>query len=251
MLHDNILVDLGLSKEQSQVYEVLLEFGYLPARVIANKVNLSRPLVYKILDQLIINGLVRKDESKTKVAVFYPEHPNNLKNLIEIKEKEIEKIKESFEMMYSRLLSEYNFYVGKPNVLFYEGKKGVTRVHDEIIEENKDILLIRSIFDRPTELEGKELDKRIKEQAENGIHTRAITPVTPYLSESIKTDFEKLVTRRVLPKDKLSLPSQITIFGYKIAITSYKEEIFTTIIESKELSKSYREQFNLIWDISK
>jgi len=43
----------------------------------------------------------------------------------------------------------------------------------------------------------------------------------------------------------------IYVYGNKVSVWSTAKEPIITIIESKELSKSYREQFNLIWDISK
>ena len=76
------LTQTGLTKDQSAVYETLVKKGALPASDAAFAAGISRPLAYKILDELLETGLVEKDESR-KVARFTPAHPLKLKEVVE------------------------------------------------------------------------------------------------------------------------------------------------------------------------
>ncbi len=46
------LCKLGISKKEADVYLVLLELGYCSVQKIAQKLELSRPTVYRVLKDL-------------------------------------------------------------------------------------------------------------------------------------------------------------------------------------------------------
>jgi len=86
-----ILKELGLSNNESKVYQVLVEFGQVSAGEITSKTDVSHSKIYNILDSLIQKGLVKIIPEKTKK--FIPSDPSQFLELIEKKEKTLEKAK--------------------------------------------------------------------------------------------------------------------------------------------------------------
>ena len=62
-MHEPILKQLGLTDDQIVVYETLLKAWVIKASALAQKTPFKRVLMYKLLDDLILLGLVEKDES--------------------------------------------------------------------------------------------------------------------------------------------------------------------------------------------
>ena len=126
--NEKILIEAGLSEEQSAIYGALLDKGPLKAGAIASWTGLKRGLIYKVLDQLENMGLVSQKGGDGTVAVFAPEHPSRLAEIMERKEKSIALARETVLLSLGTLSSKFNLLSGKPNVQFYEGKDGVERV---------------------------------------------------------------------------------------------------------------------------
>ena len=49
----------------------------------------------------------------------------------------------------------------------------------------------------------------------------------------------------------LAMPNDNIIYGNKIAITSVQDDLFVTMIESKEVVETYRSFFELAWQSTK
>ena len=79
-MYEEILIKSGLTRDQAKIYEVLLKNGVLPASKISLKAGLKRGLGYKIIEQLVVLGLVEKIDKK--VALFAPNHPSKIKELL-------------------------------------------------------------------------------------------------------------------------------------------------------------------------
>lgn len=251
-MNEEILSQIGLTKEQSNVYSLLLEKGFMSAGKLSTLSGLKRGLTYKILDRLEELELVEKKEKAGSVTFFYPKHPDRLKELFNLKKKELEKTEETFNHSFSQFMSQFNLLEGKPNIQFYEGKSGIEKLYNDINLHKKDILLIRSPFDNDhPELE-KLVNKQIKKQIENNINTRAITPVVESTADTVSIhDKERLVERRLVDRDDLMIPAQIVIYGNKIGITGYRDQLITTIIESSDITETFTKIFEFMWKNAK
>ncbi len=204
-------------------------------------------MAYKVIDQLLDLGLVERIDT-AKVALFAPTHPDRLTDLITKKQESLRIAEQSIKSVLGNMVSDYNLYSGKPNIRFYEGPQGVQTLYDDILLEKKDILLIRSPFDDSRPELADMVNKQIHSQKKNGIKTRAITPIgSSSISTAIHEDKERLVTRCLISKENFSLPAQILIYGDKVALTSYKEFLVTTIIQNPDIRETFETIFNHIW----
>jgi len=251
-MHTKYLENAGLSDDQILVYTTLLQNGRLHASKISLLSGLKRSLVYKVLSQLSELKLVEKDSSGT-ITKFIPEHPEVIKTLLENRIEELSKAHGTLEANLSEMVSQYNYVSNKPNVQFFEGEEGLKKVFDDIILAKESILIFRSVYESNHTSIRELISKQIKRQVLNNIATRAITPEVPSGPDFVPNphhDKSRLVERRVLKKKDFSLPAQIIIYGEKVGITSFKNGIFTTIIDNEDISESFKKIFDHLWDKS-
>ena len=245
-----LLEQIGLNEEQAKVYLSLISSGTLPARKIALQSGVNRSLVYKILKQLIELGLVIENLVPSSVSTFTALHPSHLHSFIKKKEEDLKLADNALHETISILGAQFNLTNKKPSVRFYEGIKGIEMLYKDIIHTGKDIKLIRSPFDKNTpEIEAL-LRKQINDQVEKNINVKMIGPVldVPSYEELLERDKKRLVTRCQIPKEKINIPAQITIYGEKVSMTSYKDHMITTIVEDKGVSETFNILFDLIWE---
>jgi len=247
---EKILIEAGLSEEQSLVYGSLLDRGSQKASVLTSWLGIKRGLVYKVLEQLESMGLVEKKGGVGSVAVFSPLHPNKLLDIIDARAKSILLTKETVTYSLGGLASKFNLLTGKPNVQFYEGVDGLKTIYADVLAEKVDILLIRSPFDNKHPEITPIVTKQIKDQVNKGIHTKAITPVVDDTKVSIESsDAINLVERRLVSLSDFNEPAQILVYGKnKVAITSFNEKMISTIIDDPAIHGTFVALFNYIWN---
>lgn len=241
------LQEIGLTEDQAKVYRTLLELGPSKAFKIAFNSGVKRALTYKILDQLEEMGLVTSVETEEdKVTTFSPVHPSKLEELINLKRKNVADAENSLNSIIQTLTSSYNLANKKPNVQFFEGEKGVKYVYDDILRQKCDILIFRSYLDNTNESVSKIIDELRDRQRRLGLKVRLISSKKP-TQEIVKRDKENNVSRKYLEEEKFSLPAQISVYGDKVAIISYKDPIITTVIENSEIRTAFAILFELVW----
>lgn len=245
------LIHAGLTKDESLVYTTLIERNNSTASALAVRASLSRQLTYKTLDGLIEKGLVTKVDAPQAVSRFTAEHPLKLRELIDSKRAKLEQDKSALEGALGPLISAYTALSGKPGVRILEGIAGIEELYEDILNENNDLLLIRS----PKDVSHPELQdivtKQIDAQVKQNIRTQAITPFTNETDSELENwDASHLVTRRLVHLEQLSIPAQIIVYTHKVAITAYEEKLMTTIIDNEAIAETFRLLFTFLWNAS-
>jgi sugar-specific transcriptional regulator TrmB len=247
---DDILKRVGLDEAEIMVYSFLLLEGESAAGEIIKNTPLKRGHVYNILKSLVEKGLVEMFE-KNKVAHFRLEHPSQLEKFLTHKTEELKRTQAVFEDILPKFISQFQLSTKRPSVQYFEGIEGLQKIYDDIIREQSDICLIRSIYDDKHPEIDKAVIKQIQRQMKVGIHTRAITPLVKETPHTVlKHDTERFVTRRIISFNKMALPGQIIIYKNKAAITDLKDTFISTLIENKNIADTFRALFNYIWDLA-
>jgi sugar-specific transcriptional regulator TrmB len=245
---EKLIQNIGLSEEEAKIYVCLVQLGTIPARKIALETKINRSLVYKVLKQLIDQGIVIEDKNKKAISVFRALHPSKLQTFVKQKESDLKLADQSFYEVVSTLGAQFNLTCGKPTVHFYEGVEGLKYVYKDILFTKKDIKLIRSPKDNDIPELGKLVTEQIKKQVERGIKTEAIVPMELSYDDFImKRDVENLVTRCRIPREELHIPAQIIIYGHKVAMTSFEGCMITTIIEDIGIAETHTQIFDRLW----
>jgi sugar-specific transcriptional regulator TrmB len=244
--HESVFSSAGLTKEQSSIYGALLADGSMEAGKISVRTGLDRTFVYKVLGQLVDLGLVEKNEKVGKVARFVALHPSRLKDIFDERKMVVENAQKVLESGLGNLVSAYNLNSGRPNVTFYEGIEGVSRIYQDILVDGNEVLAVKSVHDSDSgevvELKRENYRKRI----EAGIRTTLLAPEGHQSLEYVAKSKSSLFVGYGISKDRLSIPAQILVYGDKVAIIDFKGEIITTLIENPDVATSMRAIFNLL-----
>lgn len=251
-MESNILTELGLTKDEANIYGILLEGGFMPARLVSIKAGLGRPLTYKILDDLIMKELIEKKEVNNKVALFAPVHPKELEKLLEKKKDEIENTKKTLENSIGQMISKYNLSIGKPNVQFFEGIEGIKKVLE-------DTLMVPSGTEIYTYADIEAITKYIPEinkvysNKREGlkIKKRGLVLDTIKAREIITNYHTDVTETRFIKSDIGEFETVIQIYENKISyITLKNNSMIGVIIEDSSIYKIHKAIFETLWGLT-
>lgn len=250
--YSDILKRAGLNQNEARVYDLLLNRGQTSILELNKALpEITRTNLYNILYSLRDEGVVEQTIKGKKIN-FKPADPHKLRDLLSQRRQKIIESEAVIEGVLPQMLSLYNLTTNKPSVRYYEGTQGVELVYKELNNSNaKELLLIRSIYDDDHPELKKLVEKQILKQVNLGIKTKALTPLVAESKLTFKEyDAKRLVTRRIVERERLILSAQILIWGNVVAISSMKGKLISTVIENKSISDTFKTIFEFIWDSS-
>lgn len=240
------LQKLGLNEKEVKVYLAALELGYAPVQNIAKKAQINRATAYFIIDGLLNRGLMTQIE-KDKKTYYAAEDPKGLGVIIDKKIKDAEEVRGVFKNILPQLESIYNLSIEKPKIRYYEGMEGLQAMRSEFLQvAQKEILgfvsldqLLKYFPAQETELTKKRIEKGIKSRV---IYTREAGPIEG------ATDKEALREARYVPRNKINLATDVSIYGNRVSMVFLREKMGGVIIENHELADTMRAIFELAWE---
>ena len=253
---EKILIDAGLSEEQALIYNTLLDKGSMKAGPIASWSGIKRGLVYKVLDQLIILGLVIKNENEGAVAIFSPAHPSRILEMIEKKEKDLILTKDIINSSLGLLSSKFNLLHDKPTVQFFEGLKGAEKILQDTLNAKTEVL---TYLDMETvEKYFKEVnDKYVKKREEKENKKRILALDTEFTRNLFKKwytenpDYFKITDIKMVKTPIDDVKGAMQIYDNKIGIiTITNENIIAILIEDERINKLFKSMFEAIYSTS-
>jgi len=227
------LTQAGLTENESKVYLALIDLGPSLAGQISRKTGIHRRTVYDIIEMLIKKGLIGYICQNNR-KLFQASNPNRILEII--KEKQ-----ELLSPLVKDLLEKYQKTKEKEETNFYKGKEGLKTIFEDQLE-NKEILILNASPDAYEILQFyfKWYDKKRKQKK---IKTRIIAT-----DKKIKKI--PLSEIKYLPQ-KYTSPVAVNIYGDKTAIILWAKEPIAIVIKNLEISKGYRQYFELMWNIAK
>lgn len=240
-----MLKKIGLIDSEIKLYLALLELGAQGANILARKTDIKRANVYYFLESLKEKGLITQFSDMSGVKHFRAEKPEKLLEYIDTKEKELEEEREKVNHIIpdlKQLASKQPYDV--PKVRYYEGKKSVERLYEEIFS-SKEVLAIANIdsvgaiFPKYAWGLKEILPQRNIKMKELIVESKS---ADRYLKE-MKSDFHKM---KKLPKN-LSFSTDILIYKKKVAYISYRQVITAFVIEDSLINEAERKIFEGLW----
>jgi len=245
MIMRHILVELGLTESEASAYEALIKLGKQPASELLRESGLSRPNLYYALGQLQKRGLVK--ENRRGKAVFEAVSPRELEQLGRSNVERAQETLDEFRQVLPGLLSQYTLSTDKPVVWFREGIQGLADAYEDIHQNAKDLLIIPSRWDRTSPELNKLIDQQVKRQHEKGIKVRVIADGAHTTPQDV-TNWKKYgMLVRLVPQLPFSLPAQILIWNNTVALTTFRKELLTTMIQHEDVAESMRLIFDVLW----
>jgi len=243
------LEQLGLSKEESAVYEALLAAKSLTAAELLSKIPYKKGNLYNILHGLEEKGLVLRSD-KAKRARFEAAHPNKVLDLVEKRDQELHKAKTSIEAALPQILSAYNLNHAKPGVRFYEGLEGMKKVAYDSLTAKTEILQFVDI----EALKGFQVMEAdyVRKREKLGIKKRFISPDTASAREDAKSYNWNITDARIIEKKFGFAQTLVQIYDNKTTyITLGKNKLIGVIIEDDSIATLNRTLFEFMWDKAK
>jgi len=250
--YTNALINAGLENDQAVVYEALLRGGEQQASKVAKEVPLSRPLVYKILEELIELDLAEKKHAEGSIATFSPKHPVGIVKAIDARKAEIERTKESFEAISGSLASLFNLSSGKPGVQFFEGENGVWEVLMDSLTATEEILaysdldaIARYIPELNTKYAALRESRKVKK--------RALVIDSPETRKFLRSYDPTFTTQKLITSQGETPAFQTTmqIYNSKVSyITLTETYLVGVIITDPNIASTHRYLFESLWTLS-
>jgi sugar-specific transcriptional regulator TrmB len=251
-----ILIDAGLSPDQAVVYELLIRLGNKPASELvkalpANHV-LSRPQVYKILDELIERGLVEKRDAPGKVATFAVTHPDTLTKTLAQSKAQFDEQYERASKGIPQLTSLFNLTAGKPGVQYFEGKDGLWQVLEDTLTATEEILTyadVEAINTYIPELNAEYValreDKHVKK--------RGLVVDTPAARKFLASYTGQVTTTKLIPRTQALGVFQtiIQIYDNKVSyMTMSEHHLIGIIITDQFIANTHKFLFESMWQVA-
>lgn len=224
---------LGLTENEIKVYLKLLELGPSLAGTISRKTGIHRRTVYDITERLIEKGLIGYISNNNR-RYFEATSPEQFKELVKEQESIVEDI-------LPDLMKQYNFKQDKKSTSFYRGKRGLKAVFEDQLSQKEELYIIGGSAQAYDTLKFY-FPHYDRERKKKKINAKII-----FNHEAKKLKLNIPLSKiKYLPKE-LSTPSATNIYGDTVSIILWGEDPFAIVIRDKEVAKSYKNYFTLLW----
>lgn len=244
-MYIELFQQLGLSKNEAQIYEALLKCGEANISKIAKKTGINRRNVYDVLNRMMDKGLVYLALQK-KENLYSPAEPNRLREMLNEKENILLESMPNLEALFHSQQKENEVYI-------YKGPEGWKNYMRDMIRIGKPAYFINA--------KGAWLDKRVShffpqfyKQAQKKqirfyhLFDPKVKNECPHILDLIADNY------RFLPEG-YSAPGAIDIFGDHVNILSnikiggFEEDFSFTVIVNPHIAESFRTWFRMMWDM--
>jgi len=236
------LRSLGLLESEVKVYLAALEGGPSTVIDLAGATRLSRPATYTAIETLTERGLMSTVQAGKK-RLFAAEHPDRLLQYAKRRESELRARVADLE----RALPELALRVGgeKPIVKLFEGKEGIQAIAEDIRETRPQrIDEITNVDAMRTALSNEDLLPIRHELERIGTRVRGL-----YAGTNLRPPPN--VDARALPERYCRFRGNISVTSKRIAIVTFTGKLHSIMVESEDLSDTFRTLFELAWETAK
>ena len=236
-MDDKILQNAGLTKVEAKIYSSLIDLGPSLAGQISRKSGIHRRSVYDAMERLIEKGLVSYI-SKNNRRYYEAANPERLLEIIKEKEN-------ALNAAIPDLIKRFSFVKEKEETLFYKGKEGLKTIFEDQINEGKDIFVFGGSANA-NEIVKYYFPHYDRQRIKKKIKIKII------FDKEDKNKIGKipLAEIRFLPKGYGGLTAT-NIYADKVAIILWSEQPLAILIKNREIAKSYKNYFDLLWRIAK
>lgn len=236
------LKKIGLDELESRVYLSLLQLQDALVSDIAEKTKLNRSSLYSILTKLCEKGIVTYI-LRNNTRYYRAAEPQKLLAMIREKEDTLRKI-------MPELIALHKPMSKKPIIEILEGKEGIKTLLNDILHERK-TWQAYSAGGHGRRVLGPLVDLFEKERENKKIVMLALM-IKQKEAYKRAEEFRQMKYSQVrfMPRPYESL-SSTWIYSDRICIIFWYEEYpFAMRIIDKKLSESYKEHFNMLWEIA-
>jgi sugar-specific transcriptional regulator TrmB len=244
----SFLQTIGLSKNEAELYELLLRLGEVPVWKIQQEVTLKRPTLYLTLQNLEKKGLVSKRDFEKKIH-FRPEPPTKLLSLAEKQYNELDRAKIDLQMILPQMTSSYIMAVEKPIVTTYEGIEGLKHMYEDTVKEQKTIYSVLQTAEVDPALYKWLTTTYIRKRIKLQIPAKVIVASGKWSEEYQKKDEAEFRETILVPSDRFPIKHELVIYGDKVGFINYKkgESLLGVLVNHPQIAQTMKAFFDLAW----
>lgn len=244
MVKYNVLREAGLNENECKIYQRLLEYGELTPPKLAILTGLTRQNTYMVLKSLAQKDLIEEFEKQKKLT-YRPQHPQKLVDFVSAKKREGEMAEEAIKANLPILANLYNLSNYKPSISYFEGMEGIKTIHEEALRSKpEEIMVFQSIYDQ--QRLGRYLESYVRRRGDKGIRARMISPRKGAKGEIENEPHLNRMTKYI-PDGLFQTSAEISFSDNLVAFITYQKKIGGFVITSKEVSKTLRVIFEMVW----
>jgi len=236
-MKEQILEEIGLSRNEAKIFVSLLDLGSSTAGKIAEKSNVHRTNVYDALERLIEKGLV-SFVIKGKIKLFESTDPKILMSLIKEKENKLQTI-------MPQLLLSQQLAKDKSEAHIYQGVVAVRNMLNHFVELGQP----RYTYGVP-----KRASEMITKCFLENYHRRRANAKIPMkmIYNSDAKERVKWLNKQPYTETRYSAPDcdspvSTTICGDEVVMTLYDDTPLTIQIKNAKIAQAYKRYFDVLW----
>jgi len=246
-MEETQLIRLGLNNNEAKVYLALLRKGTASAGELIKITEFHRNIVYDNLEKLIDKGLVSYIlEGKRKV--FQANPPENITEMLDKEQEKLnekKKIAEEIKKSISKIISTQGL---EQEATIFRGIRGIKFLLQNTLDIGKDYYVFgapKSSLDimGTTYWENYNMKREKKKILIKMIFNEDLREWSDKITSS-------LTRIKFLPKKFDSL-TETMIYGDNVVIIVWSEKPIATLIKDKNIAKSYKQYFNILWKQAK
>jgi sugar-specific transcriptional regulator TrmB len=240
----------GLNETDTKIYIKLLEKKYWRPSELAIIVNENRTTVYKVLDKLIENKLVTKDDSD-KTLKYSACNPTRLLEISNEKKREQENSANLLNTSVQMLLSEYVKNNEQPGVRYFQGIEGIEQIFADQVEDKQPIYF--QLSSKAIDYYGFDKMHDLRMMAVNaGIPRYSIVADNHKATKNYaETDKQYLLSRTWLKQDDYTAPMEWGVYGNKLYILTFGKDAMGLIINSPAVADGFKQVYDLLIRLQK
>ena len=236
-----ILIDLGLTENETQTYLSSLSLGPSSILAISRAAQMNRTTLYAVIESLKQKGLMSIEVTGLK-KLFVAENPEQLKLILEHKKEQLESVLPDFAALF-------NLRGEGGAIKYYEGLDAVKKVYENILADilPKENYLAISDTKKLLSLDAEFFNAYFKRRSKSPISTKLLLQWSEIVEHRKK--FEKNFNEeiKILPKDT-KLVTNLMITPRYIVIHQLTSPVSATLIKSPGAVQMGQQLFNIIWN---
>ncbi len=236
---------LSLKEKEALFYVELLTYGPQTVKTLSMKTGEQRTNCYLILESLIEQSLVERDESKP-VARFRAAHPSNLRRLAIAKQKEATDHVRDLATVLPDLTSLYRLTTEKEGISYFTGPQAYEAVLEDMAHVDEVLVFIsKTIFLKQPKIYDL-LQQKLSQRGKNKVRSRFLTCADskPFV-HTVHFNHSNMEVRAT-PADLFD--GEIAIYNNKVVLTTYEVNTLTTlVITDPAQAQTFKSIFEMIW----
>jgi HTH-type transcriptional regulator, sugar sensing transcriptional regulator len=239
-MYEQVLEDIGFSKNESKGYLALLELGSATAGQVAEKSKVHRTNIYDALDRMVERGIVSY-KMVSNVKYFQATPPENLFRLLKEKEQRLKSV-------LPELLLKLQMSETKSEAHIFEGCKAFMDLYYGFLKYKEEILVYGLTKDVPVMLRTY-LPHYHKERIAQNVPIKHIYNHDAGERIDILNKME-LTEAKSLP-EKFDSHVSTWVCGDEVVLTVWTKPPLSIQIINRKLADAYKKYFEILWKETK